>query len=111
MKRKLIWIIAAVLVSVFVLSIAIYCTARFVFLSPSCYSDNDELSETENYFIKKMCLKRLKTGFLLKMEIVFLFGLIQILWIRLKKRMMNTSYTYKRILWNLFLKIANMKSI
>ena len=65
MKRKLIWIIAAVLVSVFVLSIAIYCTARFVFLSPSCYSDNDELSETENYFIKKMCLKRLKTGFLL----------------------------------------------
>lgn len=57
MKRKPVLIITAVLLSVLILSAAIHCTARFVLLSPACYSDNDSLSENENYFIKKIVLE------------------------------------------------------
>ena len=57
MKRKSIRILAIILTSVLVLFIAISCIARFVFLSPYCYSDNSELSENENYYIKKIILE------------------------------------------------------
>lgn len=35
----------------------ISCISRFVFLSPSCYSNNENLTEQENYFIKKTVLE------------------------------------------------------
>ena len=57
MKRKLILIIAIIVAFVLVMSVALFCAARFVFLSPSCYSDNDNLTEQENYFIKKTVLE------------------------------------------------------
>ena len=57
MKKKLILIIAIIVAFVLVMSVALFCAARFVFLSPSCYSDNDNLTEQENYFIKKTVLE------------------------------------------------------
>ena len=57
MKKKLILIIAIIVAFVLVMSVALFCAARFVFLSPSCYSDNNELTEQENYFIKKTVLE------------------------------------------------------
>ncbi len=57
MKRKQIWIIAIILTFVLVLSITISCIARFVFLSPLFYVDNNALSEKENYYIKKIILE------------------------------------------------------
>ena len=57
MSKKLIIIIAIIIASVLAISIALSCAARFVFLSPSCYSDNNELTEQENYFIKKTVLE------------------------------------------------------
>ncbi len=57
MKKKLILIIAIIVVSILVVSVIISCAARFVFLSPSFYSDNDNLTEQENYFIKKKVLE------------------------------------------------------
>ena len=57
MKKKLILIIAIIVAFVLVMSVALFCAARFVFLSPSCYSDNYNLTEQENYFIKKTVLE------------------------------------------------------
>ena len=57
MKKKPILIIAIMVASIIVISVALSCAARFVFLSPSCYSDNDNLTEQENYFIKKIVLE------------------------------------------------------
>ena len=57
MSKKLIIIIAIIIASVLAISVALSCVARFVFLSPSCYSDNNELTEQENYFIKKTVLE------------------------------------------------------
>ena len=57
MSKKLIIIIAIIIASVLAISIALSCVARFVFLSPSCYSDNNELTEQENYLIKKTVLE------------------------------------------------------
>ena len=57
MSKKLIIIIAIIIASVLAISIALSCVARFVFLSPSCYSNNNELTEQENYFIKKTVLE------------------------------------------------------
>ena len=57
MKKKLILIIAIIVAFVLVMSVALFCAARFVFLAPSCYSDNDNLTEQENYFIKKTVLE------------------------------------------------------
>ena len=56
MSKKLKIIIAIIIASVLAISIALSCVARFVFLSPSCYLDNDNLTEQENYFIKKKVL-------------------------------------------------------
>ncbi len=53
MKRKPIRIIAIIVILGLVLSILFSCTSRFVLLSPACYVDNNEISEQENYFIKK----------------------------------------------------------
>ena len=58
MSKKLKIIIAIIIASVLAISIALSCVARFVFLSPSCYLDNDNLTEQENYFIKKQFLLR-----------------------------------------------------
>ena len=60
MKRKLILITAIIIASILVISIGLSCAARFVFLSPSCYSDNDNLTEQENYFIKKTVLETIE---------------------------------------------------
>ena len=57
MKKKPILIIAIIVASIIVISVALSCAARFVFLSTSCYSDNDNLTEQENYFIKKIVLE------------------------------------------------------
>ncbi len=57
MKRKLLRIVAIIVVSVLVVSVALFCAARFIFLSPSFYSDNINLTEQENYFIKKTVLE------------------------------------------------------
>ena len=57
MSKKLIIIIAIIIASVLAISIALSCATRFVFLSPSCYSNNNELTEQENYFIKKTVLE------------------------------------------------------
>ena len=57
MKKKRILITATIIASVLVIFVALSCAARFVFLSPSCYSDNDNLTEEENYFIKKIVLE------------------------------------------------------
>ncbi len=57
MKKKPILIISIIVASVIVISVALYCVAKFVFLSLSCYSDNDNLTEQENYFIKKTVLE------------------------------------------------------
>ena len=57
MRKKSILIIAIIVASIIVISVALSCAARFVFLSPSCYSDNDNLTEQENYFIKKIVLE------------------------------------------------------
>ena len=56
MSKKLKIIIAIIIASVLAISIALSCVVRFVFLSPSCYLDNDNLTEQENYFIKKTVL-------------------------------------------------------
>ena len=60
MKKKLILIMAIFVASVLAISVALSCTARFVFLSPSCYSDNANLTEQENYFIKKLVLEAIE---------------------------------------------------
>ena len=57
MKKKLILIIAIIVALVLVISFALFCAARFVFLSPLCYSDNNELTERENCFIKEIVLE------------------------------------------------------
>jgi len=45
------------IVSVLSLLLVVFCAARFVFLSPSCYTDNKNLTDRENYFIKKLTLE------------------------------------------------------
>ena len=57
MKKKLILIIFIIVASVIAISVSLFCAARFAFLSPSCYSDNANLTEQENYFIKKTVLE------------------------------------------------------
>ena len=57
MSKKLIIIIVIIITAVIAISIALSCAARFVLLSPWCYSDNNELTEKENYFIKKTVLE------------------------------------------------------
>lgn len=60
MKRKLALLITVAAISILILALMISCAARFVFLSPSCYSDNNELSDRENYFIKKITLEAIE---------------------------------------------------
>ena len=58
MKNKpLTKLIIIVIITAVVISAAIYCAARFVFLSPSCYSNSKALTQQENYFIKKLVLE------------------------------------------------------
>lgn len=54
MKKKY---IALGIIVVLSLLIVVFCAARFVFLSPSCYTDNKNLTDRENYFIKKRTLE------------------------------------------------------
>lgn len=50
---------ATVIVIIFAIVIisTVFCCARFIFLSPSCFSNNENLTEQENYFIKKIILE------------------------------------------------------
>lgn len=54
--------ITVISISVFlvILTIAALICPRFVFLSPSCYSDNKNLTDQENYFIKKIVLEAIE---------------------------------------------------
>ncbi len=56
MKRKAILIFSIIVAIVIVVSLSISATARFVFISPFCYSDNENLTDEENYYIKKTVL-------------------------------------------------------
>ena len=55
--KKTIMLISIIVASIIVLSLALSCVARFVLLSPSCYLGNEDLTEEENYFIKKTVLE------------------------------------------------------
>ena len=55
--KKTILLISIIVASIIVLSLALSCVARFVLLSPSCYLGNEDLTEEENYFIKKTVLE------------------------------------------------------
>ena len=57
MKNKIFKTIIAISVSVLLIIVAVSCAAKFIYLSPSCYSDNDTLTNQENYFIKKIALE------------------------------------------------------
>ena len=57
-KTKLIIIISVcALLTVAIIGFLADFTARTVFLSPSCYSESKNLTENENYFIKKIVLE------------------------------------------------------
>ena len=57
-KTKLIIIISVcALLTAAVIGFLADFTARTVFLSPSCYSESKNLTENENYFIKKIVLE------------------------------------------------------
>lgn len=58
MKHKKLIIILSV--SVVLLTLLLDCAARFVFLSPTCYADNSNLTDNENYFIKKVVLEAIE---------------------------------------------------
>lgn len=60
MKKTTIRILVIISVSVLVLVIGVGCFARFVFLSPACYANSAELTEQENYFIKKIVLEAIE---------------------------------------------------
>lgn len=60
MKNRVTKTIVIVLLAVFLVIAMIWCTAKYVFLSPSCYSDNKNLTEEENYFIKKVVLESIE---------------------------------------------------
>ncbi|MBE6684334.1 MAG: hypothetical protein E7592_01625 [Ruminococcaceae bacterium] len=54
--------ITVIYLSVFlvILTISTLICPRFIFLSPSCYSDNKDLIDQENYFIKKIVLEAIE---------------------------------------------------
>ena len=63
MSKKLKIIIAIIIASVLAISIALSCVARFVFLSPSCYLGNEDLTEEEKearYLIFNLDLEKIK---------------------------------------------------
>ena len=57
MKNKTLKIIVAVTLALLVFTLALWCVARFVYLAPGCFADSKELTERENYFIKKAVLE------------------------------------------------------
>lgn len=57
MKKPSIKSIIVVIITAVVITATIFCVAKFVLLSPSCYSDSENLTEQENYFIKKLVLE------------------------------------------------------
>ena len=56
-QKQLSKIFIIFLISIVFIISAAFCCPRFVFLSPSCFSDNEKLTEQENYFIKKIVLE------------------------------------------------------
>ena len=56
-KKTLTKLTSIVIITAVVITVMISCVARFVFLSPLCYSNNENLTEQENYFIKKLVLE------------------------------------------------------
>ena len=60
MKSKLAKTVVIVLLAIFLVIGMIWCAAKCVFLLPSCYSDNKNLTEEENYFIKKLVLESIE---------------------------------------------------
>ena len=57
MKRNLIKIIIFIFLVAVIFVAVLYCAARFVMLSPSCYSNNKLLTEQENDLIKNLVLE------------------------------------------------------
>ena len=60
MGKRIVRIIVILLFAMAVFSAAIWCAARFVYLSPACYPDNKNLTERENYFIRKVVLEAIE---------------------------------------------------
>ena len=57
MIRKIANTIVIILLSALLLAAVVWGAARYVYLSPSCYSDNATLTAKENYYIKKFALE------------------------------------------------------
>lgn len=53
-------LIVIAMITAIVIATMVFCVARFVLLSPSCYANNKELTEQENYFIKKLVLEAIE---------------------------------------------------
>ncbi len=62
-KNKIIKIIFIILVTVLVLFAFMNIAPKCIFLSPLCYTDNKNLSQHENYFIKKIVLEAVEERF------------------------------------------------
>lgn len=60
MKDKRTKTVVLVLLPVLLAFAMMWCTAKYVFLSPSCYSDNNNLTQEENYYIKKLVLEAIE---------------------------------------------------
>lgn len=57
MKNRMLRIIIVILLTIVVILGVLSFIARFVYLAPSCYSDNKKLTKHENYLIKKTVLQ------------------------------------------------------
>ncbi len=56
MKTNLKLIIISIL-CILIMLLGFLVVSKYVFLAPNCYSDNKNLNESENYFIKKQVLE------------------------------------------------------
>ncbi len=59
MKKQTKWIILSFSV-ILICVLAVNLLARLIFLAPSCFSDNENFTEQENYFIKKVILEAIE---------------------------------------------------
>ena len=60
MKQNITKIILIIVAILLILAALASCSARFVFLAPSCFSDSNALSDEENDFIKKLVLESIE---------------------------------------------------
>lgn len=60
MSKKVKTIVTILAIVIVLFSLAGYCVARFVYLSPACYADSHDLTDEENYAIKKLLLETIE---------------------------------------------------